>query len=76
MNDLVVRLLLKTAGFDADLGKAKKSADDFASQLGWVFSKESLTIWQGSECYFCKWTPSYEFINLVIWNSSSKYATG
>lgn len=34
MNDLVVRLLLKTSGFDADLGKAKKSADDFASQLG------------------------------------------
>lgn len=34
MNDLVVRLLLKTAGFDADLGKAKKSVGDFASQLG------------------------------------------
>lgn len=33
MNDLVVRLLLKTSGFDADLGKAKKSANDFASQL-------------------------------------------
>lgn len=34
MNDLVVRLLLKTQGFDADLGKAKKSAGDFASQIG------------------------------------------
>lgn len=34
MNDLVVRLLLKTSGFDADLGKAKKSAGDFASQIG------------------------------------------
>ena len=34
MNDLVVRLLLKTSGFDADLGKAKNSANDFASQLG------------------------------------------
>lgn len=34
MNDLVVRLLLKTNGFDADLGKAKKSAGDFASQIG------------------------------------------
>lgn len=34
MNDLVVRLLLKTNGFDADLGKAKKGVDDFASQLG------------------------------------------
>lgn len=34
MNDLVVRLLLKTAGFDADLGKAKKGVDDFATQLG------------------------------------------
>lgn len=33
MNDLVVRLLLKTAGFDADLGKAKKGVDDFATQL-------------------------------------------
>ena len=34
MNDLIVRLLLKTSGFDADLGKAKKSANDFASQIG------------------------------------------
>lgn len=34
MNDLVVRLLLKTNGFDADLGKAKKGVDDFATQLG------------------------------------------
>lgn len=34
MNDLVVRLLLKTSGFDADLGKAKKGVDDFATQLG------------------------------------------
>ena len=33
-NDLVVRLLLKTSGFDADLGKAKKSTEDFASQIG------------------------------------------
>ena len=33
-NDLVVRLLLKTNGFDADLGKAKKSTEDFASQIG------------------------------------------
>lgn len=34
MNDLVVRLLLKTSGFDADLGKAKKGVDDFATKLG------------------------------------------
>lgn len=33
MNDLVVRLLLKTAGFDADLGKAKNSVDAFAKQI-------------------------------------------
>lgn len=34
MNDLVVRLLLNTKGFDADLGKAKKSVGDFSSNIG------------------------------------------
>lgn len=34
MNDIFVRLLLKTQGFDADLGKAKKSVGDFATQIG------------------------------------------
>lgn len=33
MNDLVVRLLLKTNVFDADLGKAKNSVDAFAKQI-------------------------------------------
>ena len=33
-NDIFVRLLLKTSGFDADLGKAKKSVGDFATQIG------------------------------------------
>lgn len=32
--DILVRLLLKTQGFDADLGKAKKSVDSFASNIG------------------------------------------
>lgn len=34
MNDLVVRLLLNTKGFDADLGKAKKSVGDFSTNIG------------------------------------------
>lgn len=39
-------------------------------------NKGSLSRGKGSECHFCKWTPSYEFIDLVIWNSSSKFAAG
>lgn len=34
MNDLIVRLLLKTDGFDADLGKAKRSTENFAANIG------------------------------------------
>lgn len=34
MNDLIVRLLLKTDGFDANLGKAKRSTENFAANIG------------------------------------------